>query len=205
MYNKIILAGNLTRDIEMRYSQKGAAIASTALASTRKFRGHDGEAKEEVLFIDITFFGRSAEIANQYLLKGSKVLVDGRLKLDQWTALDGSKRSKHSLVVETLTMLGKYGEPSEVQPSPPTVKSEPVAYASLAKEGDMTKVEYLGEVTEVQTLLLQKMHIGNLVDLTFESYALQFCKMDNNTFRVTKEGLNLQGDFIIPEDVSFTI
>jgi len=106
MYNKIILAGNLTRDIEIKYTQAGAAIANTAIATSRKFKSQTGEQKEEVLFVDITFFGRTAEIAIQYLKKGSKVLVDGRLKLDQWTAQDGSKRSKHSVTVETLQMLG---------------------------------------------------------------------------------------------------
>ncbi len=106
MYNKIILAGNLTRDVEVRYTQGGAAIGNTAIATSRKFKSATGEQKEEVLFVDLTFFGRTAEIANQYLRKGSKVLVDGRLKLDQWTAQDGSKRSKHSVTVENLQMLG---------------------------------------------------------------------------------------------------
>jgi len=110
MYNKIILAGNLTRDIEVRYTQSGAAIGNTAIATTRKFKSQTGEQKEEVLFVDITFFGRTAEIANQYLRKGSKILVDGRLKLDQWTAQDGSKRSKHSVTVESMTMLGSKGD-----------------------------------------------------------------------------------------------
>ena len=119
MYNKIILAGNLTRDIEIRYTQ--VAIANTAIATSRKFKSQTGEQKEEVLFVDITFFGRSAEIANQYLKKGSKVLVDGRLKLDQWTAQDGSKRSKHSVAVENLQMLGNkedaVGVPVEENPT----------------------------------------------------------------------------------------
>jgi len=106
MYNKIIIAGNLTRDIEIRYTQGGSAIGNTGIATTRKFKSQSGEQKEEVLFVDLTFFGRSAEIANQYLCKGSKVLVDGRLKLDQWTAQDGSKRSKHSVTVESMQMLG---------------------------------------------------------------------------------------------------
>jgi len=110
MYNKIILAGNLTRDIEIRYTQSGSAIGNTAIATSRKFKSQTGEQKEEVLFVDITFFGRTAEIANQYLRKGSKVLVDGRLKLDQWTAQDGSKRSKHSVTVENLQMLGSKDE-----------------------------------------------------------------------------------------------
>jgi len=106
MYNKIILAGNLTRDVEVRYTQSGSAIGNTAIATSRKFKSATGEQKEETLFVDLTFFGRTAEIANQYLRKGSKVLVDGRLKLDQWTAQDGSKRSKHSVTVENLQMLG---------------------------------------------------------------------------------------------------
>jgi single-strand DNA-binding protein len=106
MYNKIILAGNLTRDIEIKYTQSGSAIGNTGIATSRKFKSATGEQKEEVLFIDLTFFGRTAEIANQYLRKGSKVLVDGRLKLDQWTAQDGSKRSRHSVTVENLQMLG---------------------------------------------------------------------------------------------------
>jgi len=110
MYNKIILAGNLTRDIEVRYSQSGSAIANTAIATSRKYKTQSGEQKEEVLFVDLTFFGRTAEIANQYLRKGSKVLVDGRLKLDQWTAQDGQKRSKHSVTVENLQMLGSKDE-----------------------------------------------------------------------------------------------
>jgi single-strand DNA-binding protein len=115
MYNKIILAGNLTRDIELKFTQSGSAIGNTALATSRKFKSATGEQKEEVLFVDITFFGRTAEIANQYLRKGSKVLVDGRLKLDQWTAQDGSKRSKHSVTVENLQMLGTKDDGSTSQ------------------------------------------------------------------------------------------
>lgn len=106
MYNKVILAGNLARDIEIRYTQGGSAIGKTAIATSRKFKSQTGEMKEEVMFVDLTFFGRTAEIANQYLKKGSKVLVDGRLTQDQWTAQDGTKKSKHSITVENLQMLG---------------------------------------------------------------------------------------------------
>lgn len=105
MYNKVVLVGNLTRDIEIRYTQGGSAIGKTGIAVNRKYKSQGGEQKEEVMFVDLTFFGRTAEIANQYLRKGSKVLVDGRLTLEQWTAQDGSKRSKHSITVENLQML----------------------------------------------------------------------------------------------------
>lgn len=109
MYNKVILVGNLTRDIELRYSQGGMAIANTAIATSRKFTVN-GEKKEEVCFVDITFFARSAEIANQYLRKGSKILVEGRLNFDQWVDQNGQKRSKHSVVVETMQMLDSKGD-----------------------------------------------------------------------------------------------
>jgi len=109
MYNKVILVGNLTRDIELRYSQGGMGIANTGLATSRKFTVN-GEKKEEVCFVDITFFARSAEIANQYLRKGSKILVEGRLNFDQWVDQNGQKRSKHSVVVETMQMLDSKGD-----------------------------------------------------------------------------------------------
>lgn len=104
-YNKIILLGHLTRDIEMRYTPSGSAIASTGIAASKKYKTKEGEQREETLFIDITFFNRTAEIANQYLHKGSKVLIDGRLILDQWVTQDGQKRSKHSIAADSLQML----------------------------------------------------------------------------------------------------
>ena len=110
MYNKVILVGNLTRDVEVRYTPGGTAVGNSGIAVNRKFKSATGEQKDETMFIDITFFGRTAEIASQYLRKGSKVLVDGRLKLDQWTAQDGSKRSKHTITVENLQMLGSRDE-----------------------------------------------------------------------------------------------
>jgi len=106
MYNKVILVGNLTRDVEVRYSQSGSAIGSTGLATNRKWKSQSGEQKEEVMFIDITFFGRTAEIANQYLRKGRRVLVEGRLSFQQWVAQDGTKRSKHEVIVDNMQMLG---------------------------------------------------------------------------------------------------
>ena len=109
MFNKIILVGNLTRDIELRYSQGGMGIAKTAIATSRKFTSN-GEKKEEVCFVDITFFGRSAEVANQYLRKGSKILVEGRLNFEQWVDQNGQKRSKHSVIVETMQMLDSKGD-----------------------------------------------------------------------------------------------
>ena len=86
MFNKVVLVGNLTRDIELRYLQTGTAVGKTGIAVTRRYNSSNGEKREETCFIDIDFFGRTAEIANQYLRKGSKILIEGRLKLDQWQA-----------------------------------------------------------------------------------------------------------------------
>jgi len=103
------MLGNLTRDCELRYLPSGGAVCTTGLATNRCFKKTDGSQGEEVCFIDITFFGRTAEIANQYLSRGKKVLVEGRLKLDQWTDQQGVKRSKHSITVETLQMIDTRG------------------------------------------------------------------------------------------------
>lgn len=103
MFNQITLVGNLTRDIELRYAQSGTAIANTAIATSRKFTSN-GEKKKEVCFVDITAFGRSGEVMNQYLRKGSKILISGRLNFEQWEK-DGQKRSKHSVIVESMQML----------------------------------------------------------------------------------------------------
>ncbi|MBQ8819433.1 single-stranded DNA-binding protein [Campylobacter sp.] len=105
MFNKVVLVGNLTRNIELRYIQSGTAVGSTGIAVNRKF-SVNGEKRDETCFIDITFFGRQAEVANQYLNKGSKVLIEGRLKFDSWQDQNGQNRSKHSIVVENMEMLG---------------------------------------------------------------------------------------------------
>ena len=105
MFNKVILVGRLTRDIELRYLNTGSALGKTGIATNRKYTAN-GEKKEEVCFIDITFWGKLAEIANQYLRKGSQVLVEGRLMFETWQDQNGQNRSKHSITVENMQMLG---------------------------------------------------------------------------------------------------
>jgi len=102
-----MLIGNLTRDIELRYTPSGQAIAKLGLAVSRNWRDkNSGEMRQETMFIDCDVFGRSAEVANQYLSKGKRVLIEGRLKLDQWEDNQtGQKRSKHSVVVENFQFI----------------------------------------------------------------------------------------------------
>ena len=106
MYNRVILVGRLTRAVELKYLPSGTSIASFGLATSRNWKDkNSGEDKEETMFIDVNIFGRSGEIANQYLNKGNRVLVEGRLVLDQWSDEQGNKRSRHKIVADSLKFM----------------------------------------------------------------------------------------------------
>ncbi len=106
-FNKVILMGNLTRDPELRYTPKGTAIAKVGLAVNRVWTNEAGEKKEEVTFVDVDIFGRTAENVGQYMRKGRPMLVEGRLKLDQWDDKQtGQKKSRLGVVAETVQFLG---------------------------------------------------------------------------------------------------
>jgi single-strand DNA-binding protein len=99
-YNKIILMGNLTRDPQLSYLPSQTAVVEFGLAVNRRWRGPDGQQKEEVCFVDCRCYGKQAETLNQYVTKGRSLLVEGRLQLDTWEGKDGTKRSKHRVFVE---------------------------------------------------------------------------------------------------------
>jgi single-strand DNA-binding protein len=106
-YNKIILLGNLTRDPQLKYLPSQMAIVEFGLAVNHKYKTKNGEDREEVLFIDVSAFGKQAEIINQYCTKGRPLLVEGRLKYDTWEDKQGGgKRSKHSVVIDNFQLLG---------------------------------------------------------------------------------------------------
>ena len=115
MFNKVIMIGNLTRDIELKYIPSGAAIAKSAIATSHKYKTQTGEQKEEVCFLDFDVFGKQAEILNQYVRKGSKVMLEGRLVLNRWTAQDGSNRSNHTLRVENFKFLDSKADSNNMQ------------------------------------------------------------------------------------------
>ena len=105
--NKVMLIGNLTRDPEVRYTPKGTAVAEIGMAINRYFTGENNEKREETTFVDVTFWGRQAEIAGEYLKKGRPVFVEGRLQLDTWDdKQSGQKRSKLRVVCEQMQLLG---------------------------------------------------------------------------------------------------
>jgi single-strand DNA-binding protein len=108
-FNRVILMGNLTRDVEVRYLQSGMAVCDIGLAvNDRRKNQQTGEWVEEVTFVDITLWGRTAEVAGEYLSKGSPVMIEGRLKLDQWEK-EGQKHSKLKVVGERMQMVGAKG------------------------------------------------------------------------------------------------
>ena len=116
MFNKAILVGRLTRDIELKYLPNETALASFALATSRIWKDKGtGEKKEETMFIDVDTFGRSAEVANQYLKKGSRVLVEGRLVQDRWKDQQGANRSKHKIVAENIKFMETKAEAQSSQ------------------------------------------------------------------------------------------
>ena len=109
--NKVMLIGNLTRDIELKYTPKGSAIAELGLAINRKYKTDSGELKEETTFVDVTLWGRQAEIAKEYLSKGKPVYIEGRLQLDTWDDKQtGQKRSKLKVTGEAMQLLGSRGD-----------------------------------------------------------------------------------------------
>ncbi len=106
-FNRVILVGNLTRDPELRYTPKGTAVAEIGLAVNRVWTNEAGEKKEEVTFVDVDMFGRTAENVGQYMRKGSPILIEGRLKLDQWDDKQtGQKRSRLKVVADIVQFLG---------------------------------------------------------------------------------------------------
>ena len=106
-YNKVILMGNLTRDPELQYLPSGTAVARVGLAVNRVYNDRQsGERKEEVCFVDLDAFGRTAEVINEYFQKGRPILVEGRLRFQTWDTDDGQRRSKHSVMVDRFEFVG---------------------------------------------------------------------------------------------------
>jgi single-strand DNA-binding protein len=134
-YNKVQLAGCLTRDPEIKFLPSDKAVAQFGLAINRKFKGPDGSTKEEPTFIDVEAWGRTAELVCQYLTKGSACFIEGRLKLDTWEDKNtGEKRSKLKVVADSVQFIGgrkehddqgaEAGDPPPARaPRPPTARS----------------------------------------------------------------------------------
>ena len=109
-FNKVILMGNLTRDPQLRFLPSNTEVCDFGLAINRRYRGQDGELKDETCFVDVDVFGKQAKTISQYMTKGRAILVEGRLRFRQWTTEDGQKRNKLSVVAERFQFIGGRGE-----------------------------------------------------------------------------------------------
>jgi single-strand DNA-binding protein len=131
-FNRVILLGNLTRDPVIRYIPSGMAVAEIGLAVNDRRKTSAGEWVDEVTYIDVTLWGRTAEVASEYLTKGAPVLIEGRLRLDSWETSDGQKRSKLRVVADRMQMLG--GRTANASGRPPAAEgtgpASPPAQAS---------------------------------------------------------------------------
>lgn len=131
-FNKVVLVGNMTRDAEVRYTPGGTAVAEIGLAVNRQwFDKASNSRREEVTFVDVTLWGRMAEVAAEYTGKGSQVLIEGRLQTDSWEDRQtGQKRSKLKVVAEMFTMLGSKGggQRSEPKQEQPELSGDPGQY-----------------------------------------------------------------------------
>lgn len=146
--NKVMLIGNLTRDPELRFTPKGTAVADVAIAINRIWNNDAGQRQEETTFVDITLWGRQAELAQQYLTKGRGIYVEGRLQMDTWDdKTTGQKRSKLKVIGESLQFLPD-GRGAAARPSSPGGDSQapprngggsPAQGASAAQDGDFSE------------------------------------------------------------------
>ena len=106
-FNRIMLGGNITRDPQLSYLPSQTAVVEFGMAVNRKWKSKEGEQKEEVCFVDLRAFGKTAENLNKYIHKGDPLFIEGRLTFDSWTAQDGTKRSKHRVTVDNFQFLGQ--------------------------------------------------------------------------------------------------
>jgi single-strand DNA-binding protein len=138
-FNKVIIVGNLTRDPQLSYLPSQTPVVEFGLASNRRWRGQNGEHREETCFIDCRCFGKQAETFNQYMTKGQQVLIEGRLSFDMWEDKEGQKRSKHRITVERFVFMGaprgqgqpgpgaprQAAPPAPAEPPPPEMDYQP--------------------------------------------------------------------------------
>ena len=148
--NKVFLLGNLTRDPELRYTPRGTAVCDVGMAVNRSYTGADGASREETCFVDLVFWGKQAELVNQYLKKGSTALVEGRLQLDRWETADGQKRSRLRVVCDNVQFLGRPrgADYEDAPPGPPAGGTRVVPDAGEDDRGGPTPGRAAGEDTD---------------------------------------------------------
>ena len=148
-YNKVLLMGNITRDIELKQIPSGQAVATIGLAVNRRFKTREGEDREETTFVDCEAWGRTAEVIAQYFQKGRPIFIEGRLKLDTWEDKEGKKQSKLRVVIESFEFVESRGgggggegvRPKFQREDPVTTGATPRAASGGTRAGGHTPVD----------------------------------------------------------------
>jgi single-strand DNA-binding protein len=141
--NKVLLLGNVTRDPEVRYTPKGSAVCDLGIAVNRAYTTDSGEKREEVTFVDVTLWGRTAEVASEYLKKGRPVLIEGRLQMDTWDDKQtGQKRSRLRVVAENMQMLGGRPPSGAADATGESRKTEAPPKSSATSEPDEDEIPF---------------------------------------------------------------
>ncbi len=141
--NKVLLLGNVTRDPEVRYTPKGSAVCDLGIAVNRQFTLDSGEKREEVTFVEVTLWGRTAEIAGEYLRKGRPVFIEGRLQMDTWDDKQtGQKRSRLRVVGENMQLLGGRAPAAAPETSGENRKTAPPPKSTETAEPDEDEIPF---------------------------------------------------------------
>lgn len=162
--NKVILIGNLTKNIDLKYLTTGVAVGESSMAINQVYKKQDGTKVQDTCFIDIVMYGRSAEISNQYLKKGSKLCIEGKLNFQQWSDQHGNKRSKHIVSVEKVEFLDTKSDDNAQQAPQSTMQQTPQdtnmqQNQTLTKEQN-TLTQHLEDVLSKNFTIMRKNDTG---------------------------------------------
>lgn len=153
--NKVILIGNLTKNIDLKYLTTGVAVGESSMAINQVYKKQDGTKVQDTCFIDIVMYGRSAEISNQYLKKGSKLCIEGKLNFQQWSDQYGNKRSKHIVSVEKVEFLDTKSDDNVQQ----------ATQSTMQQTSQDTNMQQNQAVTKEQNTLTQ--HLEDVLSKNF--------------------------------------
>lgn len=161
--NKVILIGNLTKNIDLKYLTTGVAVGESSMAINQVYKKQDGTKVQDTCFIDIVMYGRSAEISNQYLKKGSKLCIEGKLNFQQWSDQNGNKRSKHIVSVEKVEFLDIKSDDNVQQTTQSTMQQTP--QDTNVQQATQSTMQQNQTLTKEQNILTQ--HLEDVLSKNF--------------------------------------
>lgn len=204
--NKVILIGNLTKNIDLKYLTTGVAVGESSMAINQFYKKQDGTKVQDTCFIDIVMYGRSAEISNQYLKKGSKLCIEGKLNFQQWSDQNGNKRSKHIVSVEKVEFLDTKSDDNVQQATQDTNIQQTPQDTNIQQNQTLTKeqntlTQHLEDVLSKNFTIMRKNDTG-LIHFKGTESEYKFAQ-DNwaSLFELIKAKLPHTSKFDIQKDI----